>query len=155
MAYPSKGSHLNYFVPLITLAQNAAEVLKEVDIGASSADHGELVCIRSCMVVQCGFALTSEAASGTTTAPTVIFTKRPTPLSATGEAVVATVTVATGAAIGKVTYENNTPVTFAVGDSMEISHTIGTGTPTGQGLYYFVCDEDPEVAGNNSDMVAG
>jgi len=155
MAYPQKGTHLNYFVPLITLAQNAAEVLKEQDIGASSADHGELVCVRPCTVTQCGFVLTSEAASGTSVAPQVIFTKRPTPLSATNEAVVATVTVASGAAIGKVTYENCTPVNFAVGDSMELSHVIGTGTPTGQGVYYFVCEDKAEVPANNTDMVAG
>lgn len=155
MAYTQKGTHLAFFTPLITLAQNAAEVLKEVDIGASSADHGELVCVRPCRVIQCGFALTSEAASGTSVAPTVIFTKRPTPLSATSEAVVATVTVASGSAIGKVSYENCTPVAFAVGDSMEVSHVIGTGTPTGQGVYYFVCEEDNEVPANNSDMVAG
>ncbi len=155
MSYARKGSHLSFFTPIITLAQNAAEVLKEVDIGATGADHGELVCIRPCYVVQCGFALTSEAASGTSVAPTVIFTKRPTPLSATNEAVVATVTVASGGAIGKVYYENCTPVKFNIGDSMEISHTIGTGTPTGQGVYYFLCDEDVEVEANNTDMVAG
>jgi hypothetical protein len=85
----------------------------------------------------------------------VIFTKRPTPLSASGEAIVATVTVASGGAIGKAYYENNTPVSFAVGDSMEISHTIGVGTPTGQGIYYFMCEDDSEVPANNSDMVAG
>lgn len=155
MSYPYKGNHLSFFTPIITLAQNAAEVMKEVDIGAASGDHGELVCVRACYVTQCGFALTSEAASGTTTAPTVIFTKRPTPLSATGEAVVATVSVASGSAIGKVAYENNTPVKFNVGDSMEISWTVGVGTPTGQGVYYFICDESPEVVGNNTDMIAG
>jgi hypothetical protein len=155
MAYPQKGTHLNFFVPNIPLAANAAEVLKEMDIGAASADHGELVCVRSCYVTQVGFAVTGEAVSGTVTAPTVIFTKRPTPLSASGEAVAGTLTVASGTAIGKVVYENITPVAFAVGDSMEISHTIGSGTPTGMGLYYFICDEDPEVPGNNTDMVAG
>jgi hypothetical protein len=155
MGYVRKGNHLSFFTPIITLAQNAAEVLKEVDIGASSADHGELVCVRPCYVTQCGFALTSEAAAGTTTAPTVIFTKRPTPLSATGEAVVATVTVASGTAVGKVAYENCTPVKFNIGDSMEISHTVGVGDPTGQGVYYFICDENVEVEANNSDMVAG
>lgn len=155
MAYPQSGNYLNYFQPLITLAQNAAEVLKEVDIGASSGDHGELVCVKPCTVIQCGFVLTSEAASGTSVAPTVIFTKRPTPLSATSEAIVATVTVASGSAIGTAHYENCTPVNFAVGDSMEISWTIGTGTPTGQGVYYFICEDRAEVPANNSDMVAG
>jgi hypothetical protein len=155
MSYARKGSHLNFFTPLVTLAQNAAEVLKEVDIGASSGDHGELVCVRPCMVTQCGFVLTSEAASGTVTAPTVIFTKRPTPLSATNEAVISTVTVASGSAIGGVAYENCTPVAFKVGDSLEVSWTVGSGTPTGQGVYYFICDENPDVEANNSDMVAG
>jgi len=155
MGYTDKGSHLNYFTPLVTLAQNAAEVMKEIDIGASSSDHGELVCVRPCKVVQCGFIATSEAVSGTSVAPTVIFTKRPTPLSATSEAVVSTVTVASGTAVGGVAYENCTPVSFAVGDSMEVSWTIGTGTPTGQGVYYFVCEDSPENPANNSGMTAG
>lgn len=155
MSYAQKGSHLNFFVPNIPLANNAAEVLKEIDIGASSADHGELVCVRACYVVQCGFTLTGEAASGTSVAPSVIFTKRPTPLSATDEAVVSTLTIASGSAIGASTYENCTPVKFNVGDSMEISHVIGTGTPTGMGVYWFICDESPENEANNSEMAAG
>lgn len=156
MAYPRTGNHLNFFIPNLPLASVAAEVLKEMDIGAASADHGELVCVRSCVVKQIGFVLTGEAAGGSGTAPTVIFTKRPTPLSSSGEAVVGTLTVAHGTAIGKVVYENlAAPVKFAVGDSMELSHTVGVTGPTGMGLYFFICDEDPEVPGNNSDMVAG
>lgn len=155
MAYPQSGNHLSYFIPNIPVAANAAEVLKEMDIGAASADHGELICIRPCVVKQIGFVLAGEAASGTTTAPTVVFTKRPTPLSATGESAVGTLTIPSGTAIGKIVYKNlSAPVTFAVGDSMELSHTVGVGTPTGMGCYFFVCDEDPEVAGNNSDMIA-
>jgi hypothetical protein len=153
MAYENRKPHLAFFVPLITLAQNAAEVLKEQDIGAASADHGELICVRPCTVVRCGFTLTSELAGGSSVAPRVVFTKRPTPLSATGEAVVGTVIVPDATAVGKSVYKNVTPVHFAVGDSMEISHVIGTGTPTGQGVYWFECCEDPEVPANNSDMI--
>ena len=155
MGYPQKGSHLAFFVPNIPVSLNAAEVLKEIDIGASSADLGELVCVRSCYVTQVGFAVTGEVVGGTATAPTVIFKKRPTPLSATSESTVGTLTIPDTTAVGKVIYENVTPVAFAVGDSMEISHTVGTGAPTGMGCYYFICDEAPEVAGNNTDMVAG
>lgn len=151
--YTEKGSHLSFFTPLITLAQNAAEVLKEVDIGASSADHGELVCMRNCVVTRLGFTLTSEAASGTSVAPTVIFTRRPTPLSSSGEVVVETLVVPSGTAIGKSVYLDIEPVEFAVGDSMEISHTVGTGTPTGQGVYWFECAESEEEPANNSDMI--
>lgn len=155
MAYTeTNANHLAYFQPIITLAQNAAEVLKEMDIGASSADHGELLCVKSCRVVQLRFTLTSEVAGGTSVAPRAIFTKRPTPFSATGEAVVGTVIVPDATAVGKTVYLNVTPVNFAVGDTMELSHVIGTGTPTGQGVYSFVCVEDPETPANNSDMIA-
>lgn len=154
MAYPQQANHLAFFTPLITLAQNAAEVLKEMDIGAASADHGELVCVKSCLVTRLQFTLTSEVAGGTSVAPRVIFTRRPTPLSATSEAIAGTVIVPDGTAVGKTVYLNIDPVAFAVGDSMELSHVIGTGTPTGQGVYSFICEEDPEVPLNNSDMIA-
>ncbi len=153
MGYTKKGNHLAYFTPIITLAQNAAEVLKEMDIGAASADHGELVCVRPCRVSELQFTLTSELAGGTSVAPRVIFTRRPTPLSASGEVVVGTVIVPDATAIGKTVYKLVDPVSFAVGESMEISHVIGTGTPTGQGVYSFVCNDDPETPDNNSDMV--
>lgn len=153
MGYTKKGNQLAYFTPLITLAQNAAEVLKEVDIGAASADHGELVCVRPCRVSELQFTLTSEAASGTVTAPQVIFTRRPTPLSASGEVVVGTVIVPSGSAVGKTVYKLVDPVVFAVGESMEISHVIGSGTPTGIGVYSFVCNDDPETPENNADMI--
>lgn len=153
MSYPQSGGHLAFFAPLITLAQNAAEVLKEMDIGAASADHGELVCIKSCRVKRLMFTLTSEAAGGTVSAPQVVFTKRVTPLSATGEAVVDTLIVPSGTAIGKTVYLDIDPVEFAVGDTMELSHVVGSGTPTGIGVYGFECEEASEVPANNADMI--
>lgn len=153
--YTNVGTHLNFMVPNIAVAENAAEVLKEMDIGASSADHGELVCVRRCKVTHLQFTLTGEAASGTSVAPTVIFTKRPTPKSATGEAVMGILTIPSGAAIGKTYYKKlATPTQLEVGDSVELSWTIGTGTPTGMGLYSMICVEDPETSANEGDMVA-
>ena len=154
MSYLNHANHLSFFVPNIPLALNAAEVLKEMDIGASSADHGELVCVRPCIVTRVQFTLTGELAGGTSVAPIVHFKKRPTPLSATSESTVGSLTIPDATAIGKTVYKDVTPVAFAVGDSMELSHVIGTGTPAGMGVYSFICEEDPEVAGNNSDMVA-
>ena len=154
MSYLKKGNHLAYFVPNILLAQAAAEVLRAMDIGAASADHGELVCVKPCRVTQLQFTLTEELAGGTSVAPRVLFTKRPTPNSSSGEAVVGTVIVPDATAIGKTVYLSIDPVNFAVGDSMELSHVIGTGTPTGIGVYSFICEDDPETEANNSDMVA-
>jgi hypothetical protein len=151
--YTEQASHLAFFVPQIKVAENAAEVLKVMDIGASSADHGELICVRPCKVFRLQFTLTEEAASGTSVAPQVIFTKRPTPNSATGEAVVDNLIVPSGTAIGKTVYLDVEPVSFSVGQSMELSWVIGTGTPTGIGVYSFLCLEDPEVPENNSNMI--
>lgn len=151
--YTQQGGHLAFFAPIITLAQNAAEVLKEIDIGAASADHGEFLCVKQCRVAQLQFTLTSEAASGTVTPPQVVFTKRITPLSATGEVVMGTVIVPSGTAIGKTVYLEIDPVELAVGESIEISHVIGSGTPTGIGVASFVANEDPESAVNNADMI--
>lgn len=153
MSYEKNGNHLAFFVPNIPLANNAAEVLKEMDIGAASADHGELVCVRACKVTQIQFTLTGEVAGGTSVAPIVYFKKRPTPLSATSESTVGALTIPDATAVGKTLYKPVTPVAFAIGDSMELSHVIGTGTPTGMGHYSFFCEEDVEVAGNNSDMI--
>lgn len=154
MSYLESGSLLQYFAPNIPLATTDSGVLQEVDIGAASADHGEYVCFKACKVVRLAFALTGELAGGTTTAPTVVFTKRPTPLSATGETAVGTLTVPEATAVGKVVFKDIDGVSFNVGDSLEIAHTIGVGTPTGQGHAYFECNHKPEDALNVADMVA-
>ncbi len=152
--YTKNGNHLKYFVPNILLAQAAAEVLVATDIGAASADHGELICVKPCRVSRLMFVMTEEVAGGTTTPPQAIFTKRPTPLSATDESVVGTLNIPDGTAVGKVVYKDVEPVAFAIGDSMELSHVIGVGTPTGKGHFAFICEDADEVAANNSDMIA-
>lgn len=150
--YTQEGSHLAFMVPNIALAQNAAEVLKAIDIGASSGDHGEFLVVKPCKVKRLQFTLTEELAGGSSVAPQVVFTKRPTPLSASGESVIDSVIVPDQTAIGKTVYVN-VDVNLAVGDSVEISWVIGTGTPTGIGLASMICEEMPEDPRNNSDMV--
>lgn len=152
--YTQEGNYLKYFTPNIQLAQNAAEVLKAIDIGASSGDHGEVICVLPCMIKRLQFTLTEELAGGTSAAPTVIFTKRPTPLSATNEVVIDTLVIPDATAIGKTVYVDVDPVEMLVGDSVEISWTVGTGTPTGIGIWSMICEDHPEYAGNQSDMIA-
>lgn len=154
MAYERTYGHLAFFVPNIPLATTTSGVLREIDIGAASGDHGEYICIKNCVVKRLGFILSGEAAGGSSAAPTVIFTKRPTPLSASSEAVVETLVVPNATAIGKVVYLDFSPIEFAVGDSVEISWTVGTGSPTGQGFAFFLCSDVPEVPANNTDMIA-
>lgn len=149
MAYQQRFGHRAFF------SADAAAPEIVIDIGAASANAGELSCVVPCSVHQLQFHVTDEVVAGTTTAPTVVFTKRPTPNSATGESVVATLTIPDGTAVGAVIYsELDTPINFEVGDTMEISHTVGVGSPTGQGIPAFVCSHDPEVPANMTDMTA-
>lgn len=153
MAYQDSGNHMSYFIPNIPLATTTAGVVREMDIGAASADHGELICVKPCTIKKTMFICVGELAGGTTTAPTVIFTKRPTPLSATGETVVSTLIVPDATAVGSGVYED-VDVDMEVGDSIEISHTVGVGTPTGIGFYAMDCSDRYEDLRNNSEMTA-
>lgn len=151
--YTKNGTHLNFMVPSIQLAENAAEVLKEIDIGAASGTLGDFLVVRPCVVKRFQFTLSGEAASGTSVAPTVVFKKRPTPQSATNASTLCTLTIPSGTAIGATVYKDIADVALAVGDSVSISWTVGTGTPTGMGFQSMICMEDPEVPGNNSEMI--
>ena len=155
MSYTENGGALKYFQPIITLAETDAGVLQAMDIGAASADHGEMLCIKACEVSRVQFSLTGELAGGTTTPPAVIFTKRPTPLSATGETVMKTLVIPDATPQGTTVFKDIDPIQFDVGDSMEISHTVGVGTPTGIGVWSIEAQDRPEYHGNNAELIEG
>jgi len=153
MSYAQSGNLLNYFVPNIAVANDDANVLNQMDIGAASADHGELVCTKACTINLLGFVVVGEIPVGTGTAPTVIFKHRPTPLSATDEALISTLQITTSLGIGKAIVDSDLNYNFEVGDSLEISHTIGiTGTVAGMGCWFGEASDKPEIVGNNSDV---
>jgi len=153
MSYDRNGSAGKYLIPNIPLADGTAGVMEEMDVGAASADHGEYICVFPCIVKRIGFVVVGEAIGGSGTAPTVVFTKRPTPLSATGESALGTLTLPDTTAIGKVVYKD-VNIALAVGDSVEIAHTVGVTGPTGKGFPFLECADDPEYVGNNSDLIA-
>ena len=93
MSYPERYGHRAFF------SGDAAAPEIVIDIGAASADAGELSCVVPCTIHQLQFHVTDEVVAGTTTAPTVVFTKRPTPNSATSESVVGTLTIPDGTAV--------------------------------------------------------
>ncbi len=143
----------NYLIPNIPLATTTAGVLREMDVGAASADHGEMICVKACTVKRIMFIVVGEAIAGATP-PTVVFKKRPTPLSATGETAIGTLTLPAATAIGKVVYKDIDPVQLAVGDSVEIAHTVGVTGPTGIGFWGMEMNDCPDTPANNTDMVA-
>jgi len=149
MGYTERYGHRAFF------SADAAAPEIVIDIGAASANAGELSCVVPCVIHQLQFHVTDELAGGTSVAPQVIFTKRPTPNSATSEAVIGTLIIPDATAVGKVLYlELTDPVQMQVGDVVEISHVIGTGTPTGQGIAAMQCAHSPEVPANMTDMIA-
>ena len=154
MSYVENGGFADFFAPMMAVAANDTKPACAIDIGASSGTHGEWVCIKPCSVQRLLFAVSLEAASGTTTAPTVVFKKRPTPGSSTSESTLGTLTIPSGTAIGVTVYKDITPVSFAVGQSIQVSWTIGVGTPTGQGNADIEASYSPEYYGNNSNMLA-
>lgn len=154
MSYDKSGNQLQYFVPYIALATTTSVPLREIDIGAASGTHGEYLCVKQCDVTKLMFSLVGELAGGTSAAPTVVFSKRITAGSDTGATAVGTLTIPDATPVNKTVYKNVTPVNFQVGDLMKIAWTVGTGTPTGMGVASWICEDDPEVEGNNSDMIA-
>ena len=151
MSYDVKGGP--YLIPNLPLATTTtAPVLLEMDIGASDADHGEMLCVRPCRVSRLKFTCVGELGGGTTTAPTVIFKKRPTPLSATGETAIGTLTIPDATAVGTTIFKD-VEVALAVGDSIEISHTVGVDTPTGKGFWSVELDDAYESHQNNSELI--
>lgn len=152
--YEKNGAHLKYFIPNIPFGTSTSVPMREIDIGAASATHGEFICVRPCRIKQFAFVLSGELAGGTSAAPTVVFKKHPTPLSATGQSTLATLTIPDATAIGKVVYKQITPASMSVGDSIEISWTVGTGTPTGMGFPFWLCEDMEETPANTSDMIA-
>jgi hypothetical protein len=148
MGYAQSGGLLEFFQP------NGAGAIGVVDIGAASGTHGEYICIKPCSVKRLLFVVTDEAVVGTSTAPTVVFKKRPTPKSSSGQSTIGTLTIPDASAAGKVIYKE-VQVDFAVGDSIEISWTVGTGgSVAGQGVAAVEAFFDEEYVGNNSDMTA-
>lgn len=155
MSYPFASNRLAFFEPVMVVAANDTKPLAAVDIGAANATHGEFVCVVPCTIREAKFTVTLENVVGTTTAPYVVLTKYTTPGAGGTATVIGSITVPTGATIGKSYYKKDLSTSFAVGDVIQIKHVIGTGgSVAGQGNVDWYCEIDPEIYGNNSDMVA-
>lgn len=154
MAYPFAANRLAFFEPKMAVSGSDTKPLCAIDIGAANATHGEFVCVVPCVIRSAKFAVTLENVVGTDTAPYVVLTKYAAAAAGTPSSVVGTITVPNGATIGKVYYKEDLNVAMAVGDVIQVKHVIGTGgSVTGQGQVDWFCEHDPEVVGNNTDMV--
>ena len=147
MSYDSNRNMLAFMSP------SGTAPLTAITLSSASASNGEFIVHKQCDVHVLQFVVTT-AVVGTTTAPTVVFSKRPTAGSSSGATVIGTLTIPTGTAAGTVIYKRVSPVNMVVGNSLEIAWTIAVGSPAGVGQASVICLEDPEVEAANSKMVA-
>lgn len=154
MGYPQEGLRGNFFEPIMASAANDTHPLAAIDLSAAAGSHGEFLCMRACTLRQFEAGVVLTAVVATTTAPTIVFKKRPTPGSSSGQSTVATLIIPDATAIGKVLYKLVTPVPMAVGDSIEISWTQAVGSAAGKASVSWRADFAPEVEANNSDEIA-
>jgi hypothetical protein len=124
-------------------------------VSAAVAVHGEMICMKSCRVTRLLFYI-STAIAADTTAPVVTFRKRPTPNSSSGQSTIGALTLPNLTAIGKVVYKDVSPVNLDVGDSVCFDHTtqaVDGSAAAGAGYYGFECEDRPDEAANQTDMV--
>jgi hypothetical protein len=135
-------------------ASNAFDTAENA--AAAAAVYGEYYVTKPCSISEFKFIVTTVCLAGTT-APVVEVNRRPTPGSATGEVLLAQITIPTGTAAGKVMSKRFAPVQLNVGDSLSFEHVTQAadpGTPTCSGFYDVVLEQDFESDGNQSDLVA-
>lgn len=131
-------------------AVDTAEVLT-----AAAAVYGGYLVTKQCKITRIAFYVTVTVAANTQT-PVVEFNRRPTYNSASGEVLMGTLTIPTGTAAGKVVYKDINPINLYPGDEFSFEHitqATDSGSAAGAGFYGFDLEEDPEYAGNQTNMV--
>jgi hypothetical protein len=142
----------------LAISGSDTKPLAAINVAAANGTHGEFVCVVPCHVRQ--LSATLVLASVNTSTNAVITFKKYTLPSAGGTATtLGTISIADAKVAGTVFYKDlsatTTAVAFAVGDVMQVSWTLGTGgSVAGEAVVGWNCEYDPEVPGNNSDMVA-
>lgn len=132
-------------------AHDTAEVLS-----AAAAVYGGYLVSKPCSISEFKFYVTAAIVAGTT-APQVVVKRRPTYNSSSGEILLATLIIPSGTAAGKVVSKRFAPVQLNVGDELSFEQTIqaaDSGTAAGSGFYDVVLEQDFEVDGVESNLIA-
>ena len=155
MSYSSTQGHLAFFVPNLVIAGNATKPLAAINVAAANATHGEFICTVPCTIRSLKATIVL-ATVNTSTVPVITFTKYTLPAAGGTATAVGTLSLPDAKAAGTVLYKDLTAgVSFAVGDVMQVKHTLGTGgSVAGEAVVSWDCEIDPEIPGNNSDMIA-
>lgn len=148
MAYTSK-----YGLGYLNRASNAFDTAE--NIAAAIAVHGEYYVSKPCSIQEFQFYVTT-AIQANLILPQVIVKQRVTPGSDTGAVTIATITLPTGTAAGKVLVKRFAPYQLNVGDTLTFQHTVlatDSGTAAGAGFYDVTLHVDEESDLNQGDLI--
>ncbi len=113
---------------------------------SSAAVHGEMIATRRVTVKR----LMAQVVVVTVGAAIVTYSRRPTPLSATGEVSLGTITIPAATAVGKTFINDIDPVELAAGESL--SFELTSAATSGQAVYNAEFDEQVEDHKNETDV---
>lgn len=127
------------------------------NVAAAVAVHGGFLVCQGLTINRLMFYISTTIAANNV-APVVEFNRRPTYNSSSGEILIGQLTLANGTAAGKVVYKDLVdPVSLVPGDELSYEHVTqatDSGTAAGAGFYGILAELEPEVPGNESNMVA-
>lgn len=121
---------------------------------ASAAVINRYAVAKQCDVLRLEFPISTAVVSSGNVI--VTFKQRPVIGSASGEVTLGTLSIPNGAAAGQVYYKDIDPVMCKEGQEIiaEVTTAAAGMGAAGNGQAIVVVQEDPEVAANNSNMVA-
>lgn len=154
MSYTNnRGNWLQFFTPNLVIAGNSTKPLAAINIAAANATHGEFICVVPCTIRMAQATVILNTVS-TTTVPVITLTKYTLPGAGGTSTVIDTISVPNGSTLGQTLYVKDLSTSFVPGQVIQVKHTLGTGgSVAGEVVVSCVCEEDPEVPGNESLMV--
>ena len=153
MSYDKRGGMLQFFVPSYAIAANSTKPLAAINIAAANATHGEFICVVPCTIREAQATVVLNTVS-TSTVPVITLTKYTLPGAGGTATTIDTISIPDASTVGQTYHVKNLSTSFAVGQVVQVKHTLGTGgSVAGEAVVSFVCEHDPETAANNAKMI--
>lgn len=151
--YTDQKNWLAFFTPNLAISGSSTKPLAAINVAAANATHGEFICVVPCTIRQAQAAVVLATVS-TSTVPVVTLTKYTLPGAGGTSTVIDTISIPDASTVGQVYYVKDLAVSFLPGQVIQVKHTLGTGgSVAGEVVVSCVCEPDPEVVGNSSNMV--
>lgn len=133
---------------LIQFGTLAGSSMASTGIPATSNSY---IAVQNCRITRIGFYVTIVMNSTGTISLQII--QSTVVASVTTQTTVGTLTIPATQAINKIIYKDITPVNINIGDQI-LMNVATAATTSGSGFFFVEYDLDPEVAGNQTKMIA-